>query len=93
VEVDEDSNSPTAFHLVGDPCCVVRGSIGILAFDSPARVLVPCPSAVLEETPDVSVDCTGGMAVGVNVIGAEIVLQDVVGHQSSAFSFGTGCST
>ena len=65
MEVNEDSKSPTAFHSVEDLCCAVPGCTGTFAVDSPARVLVPCPSAALKETPDVGAECTEGMAVGV----------------------------
>jgi hypothetical protein len=84
VEVDKDSGGGTeaGFHLGSNSCCAECCIDGSFTFDSPTRVLVPCPPAASEDSCDVGVESTRGMVVVVDVVGAEVVLQDIVGFVS-----------
>ena len=73
VEVEKDATSESGFHLGNDEGCVCGRIGGAVAFDSPTRVLVPRPTTVLEESGDETIDCTGGMAVGSDEVGAKVV--------------------
>jgi len=74
--MDEDSGSGTeeGFHSCCNICSVDSCSDGSFTFDSPTRVLVPCPPAASKDTCDVGVDSARGMVVVVDVSGAEVVL-------------------
>ena len=90
LESSEDSESKVRFEVVGNGACVGLGLETGFAVASPARLLVSDPSSKTEQLSEVSVN--GGPLDWWNhvsdVNGVEVVLQDIVGHQSRQCSAG-----
>jgi hypothetical protein len=79
LESDEDTESIVRFERVGDEVGIVGCSKSRLAA-SPTRVLVLRPASLTQSSRELFVDVRAVVAIVLDVVGAEVVLQDVVGH-------------
>ena len=84
VESSDDSASKVRFEVVGSGVCVGLGLETRFADAPPARLLVSGPDSKTELLSEVAVN--GGPFDWWNPVsdvnGVEVVLQDIVGHQS-----------
>ena len=79
-ESDENANSILRFDLVCDEVGIVGCFSDDFAVASPARVLVIRPASSMQSSREKFVDVGAVMAMLFDVVGAEVVLKDVVGH-------------
>jgi hypothetical protein len=82
LESDENTESIVRFECIGDEVGIVGYSNSRLAA-SPTRLLVIRPASLAQSSREVFVDVGSVVAIVFDVVGAEVVLQDVVGHDDA----------
>jgi hypothetical protein len=79
-ESDENADSILRFEIVCDEVGIVGCFSDGFAVASPTRVLVFCPASSTQSSREVFVDIRAVVAIVFDVVGAEVVLKDAVGH-------------
>jgi hypothetical protein len=79
-ESDEDADSILGFELTCDLDGICLRSEERFVVAPPARVLVPRPASSEQSSLEELVDVGAVVAIGFDVVGAEVALKDIVGH-------------
>ena len=82
LEIDKDSGSILRFESVREEGGFIEGIDGAFAVGPPTRVLVPRPASMTQSSREELVDVRAAVSIGLDMVGVEVVLQDVVGHES-----------
>ena len=83
LEIEKDSDSVLRFERVSNGDGIVEDIVGPFAVGPPTRVLVPCPAALLQSSCKELIDARACVSVGIDMVGAQVVLKDVIGHATT----------
>ena len=80
LEIDKDSDSVLRFERVSNGGGIIEDIVGAFAVGPPTRVLVPCPASLLQSSCKELIDARACVSIGLDMVGAEVILEDVPGH-------------
>jgi hypothetical protein len=77
LEIEKDSNSVLRFKRDREEGGLIESTDGAVAIGPTTRVLVPRPASLTQSSCEESVDVRAAVSIVLDMVGAEVVLQDV----------------